>query len=382
MKYTSFFIAVIVVAFSIASCNSKKENASLEAKKTQLAELQKKQDELTAQIIQLQQEIDALDENSNSQKTGKLISTELIQTKTFRHYIEMQGTATSKENVMILPEASGVVKQILVSEGQAVSKGQILMVLDDEMIVKQIEEVKTQYDLLKIIYEKQKSLWDQKIGSEVQYLEAKNRKESTEKSLERLNTQLEKTRVKSPINGTIDEILVNTGELAGPSRQVIRVVNLDEVQVHADASENYIRSIKKGDSVQVSFPAINIVKQATINAVGQVINPVSRTFGVDVKLQNADKTLKANLMAILKVADYENEKALTVPTKWIQQDQSEDFIYVAVTENGKQLAKKRVIKKGKSYNGETEVLEGILNGDVLITEGSRDVTDSEVVRTK
>lgn len=381
MKYFSLFIATTILAFTIA-CNNNKDNGSLESKKVQLAELQKKQDELTTQIIQLQQEIDALDENTSSQKVGKLISTLPIETKPFRHFIEMQGSATSKENVLILPEANGVVKQILVNEGQPVTKGQILMVIDDEMIVKQIEEVKTQYDLLKIIYEKQKSLWDQKIGSEVQYLEAKNRKESTEKSLERLNSQLEKTRVKSPINGTVDEILVNTGELAGPSRQVIRVVNLDEVQVHADASENYIRSIKKGDSVQVSFPAINIVKHATISAVGQVINPVSRTFGVDVRLLNTDKTLKANLMAILKVADYENAKALTVPTKWIQQDQNEDFVYVTATENGKQVAQKRAIKKGKSYNGETEIIEGIKDGDILITEGSRDVTEGEIVRTK
>lgn len=381
MKYFSLFIATTILAFTIA-CNNNKDNGSLESKKVQLAELQKKQDELTTQIIQLQQEIDALDENTSSQKVGKLISTLPVETKPFRHFIEMQGSATSKENVLILPEANGVVKQILVNEGQPVTKGQILMVIDDEMIVKQIEEVKTQYDLLKIIYEKQKSLWDQKIGSEVQYLEAKNRKESTEKSLERLNSQLEKTRVKSPINGTVDEILVNTGELAGPSRQVIRVVNLDEVQVHADASENYIRSIKKGDSVQVSFPAINIVKHATISAVGQVINPVSRTFGVDVRLLNTDKTLKANLMAILKVADYENAKALTVPTKWIQQDQNEDFVYVTATENGKQVAQKRAIKKGKSYNGETEILEGIKDGDILITEGSRDVTEGEIVRTK
>jgi RND family efflux transporter MFP subunit len=255
------------------------------------------------------------------------------------------------------------------------------MIIDDEMISKQIEEVKTQYDLLKIIYGKQKSLWDQNIGSEVQYLEAKNRKESTEKSLERLNAQLEKTRVKSPINGTVDEIMVNTGELAGPSRQVIRVINLDEVFIHADASENYIGSVKKGDSVVIAFPAINVVKRATINAVGQVINPTSRTFGVDVKLQNNDKTLKANLLSIIKVADYQNDKALTVPTKWIQQDHSQDIIYVSINDNGKSVAQKRVIKKGKSYNGVTEVLEGINAGEVLITEGSRDVTDGEIVRT-
>jgi RND family efflux transporter MFP subunit len=376
-------IQLVLVSATILflySCGAKKESGSLDAKKAQLTELQKKQDAITSQIIQLQQEIDALDSLSAAAKVGKLISVQPLDFKEFHHYLEMQGTATSKENVLILPEASGVVKQIYVSEGQQVSKGQVLMLIDDELIVKQIDEVKTQYDLLKTIFEKQKLLWDQKIGSEVQYLEAKNRKESTEKSLERLNAQLEKTRVKSPINGTVDEVLVNTGELAGPSRQVIRVVNLNEVQVHADAPENYVGSVRKGDSVVVSFPAIGATKRATITAVGQVINPTSRTFGVEVKLPNADKTLKANLMAIMKVADYENNKALTVPTKWIQQDHNQDYVFVSVTENGKNIAKKRIIKKGKSYNGETEILEGLIKGDILITEGSKNVTDSETVR--
>jgi RND family efflux transporter MFP subunit len=364
-----------------AGCGGdKKDNATLETKKAKLAELQKKQDALTMEIIALQQEIDVLDSVSASSKVGKLVITQVAEQKYFRHYIEMQGTATSKENVAILPEASGLIKQILVTEGQSVSKGQTLMVIDDEAIVKQINEVKTNYELANTIYEKQKMLWEQKIGSEVQYLEAKNKKESAENALERLNVQLSKFRVTSPINGTVDEISVNTGELASPQRQVIRIVNLDEIQVHADASENYISAVQKGDSVMIHFPAINISKRATINAVGQVINPVNRTFGVDVKLNNNDKSLKANLMAIMKVSDYENKKAITVPTKWIQQDGNQDFIYVAVTEGGKTIAKKRAVKKGNTYNGETEILDGLIAGDVLITEGSRDITDGEAVR--
>jgi len=364
-----------------AGCGSgKKDNATLETKKAKLAELQKKQDALTLEIIQLQQEIDVLDSVSATAKTGKLVTAQKAELKHFRHFIEMQGTATSKENVAILPEASGVIKQILVTEGQSVSKGQVLMILDDEALAKQIDEVQTGYELANTIYEKQKMLWEQKIGSEVQFLEAKNKKETAEKALERLNIQLSKFRVTSPINGTVDEINVNAGELASPQRQVIRIVNLDEVQVHADASENYISAVHKGDSVLVNFPAINVSKRTIIHAVGQVINPVNRTFGVDVKLSNADKSLKANLMAIMKVSDYENKKALTVPTKWIQQDGNQDFLYVAVTEGGKTIAKKRTVKKGNTYNGETEILEGLIAGDNVITEGSRDITDGEVVR--
>jgi membrane fusion protein, multidrug efflux system len=240
--------------------------------------------------------------------------------------------------------------------------------------------VQTGYDLAKTIFEKQKMLWDEKIGSEVQFLEAKNKKETAEKALERLQVQLSKTRITSPINGTVDEIMANVGELASPQRQVIRVVNLDEIQIHADASENYITSVYKGDSVFIHFPAINVTKRTVIQSVGQVINPVNRTFGVDVKLNNTDKSLKANLMAIMKVSDYENKKAITVPTKWIQQDGNQDFIYVVVNEGGKNIARKRVVKKGMTYSGQTEILDGLIPGDMLITEGSRDITDGEVVR--
>jgi membrane fusion protein, multidrug efflux system len=380
MKTQRYLPLLLITLLALASCkDKKKENASLEAKKEQLAKLQKQQDALTLQIIQIQQEIDALDSVSSAAKIGKLINSSKIELKHFKHYIEMQGNASSKENVSIIPDMNGMVKQILVTEGQLVTKGQVLMILDDELIVKQLEEVQTQYELAKTIYEKQKSLWDQKIGSEVQFLEAKNRKESLEKNIERINSSLGKTRVKSPINGVVDEVLINTGEMAA-GRQVIRVVNLDELQINADAPESFVGRIKKGDSVIVHFPAIGQTRNTTILAVGQVINPINRTFRVDVKLNNSDKALKANLLGILKVADYHNKKAIVVPTKWVQQDHDQDFVYVVIEENGKNIARKRIIKKGNTYNGETEVLDGLQPGDVLITEGSRDITDGEVVR--
>jgi len=370
----------LFIAFAmLIACNNEDKN-SLEAKKTELVKLEKKADDLHFKIKELRAEIEKLDTANYQPETGKLVNIEPLEIKHFRHYIEMQGNAQSKENVLILPEASGVVKQILVSEGQNVSKGQTLIVIDDELITKQLDELKTQYELALTIFNKQQSLWEQNIGSEVQFLEAKNRKETLEKTIGRIESQLAKYRVQSPINGTVDEILINTGELASPGRQVIRVVNLEEIQIHADAPETYVGSIRKGDSVQVNFPAVNINRQAVILAVGQVINPINRTFGVDVKISNADKTLKANLMAILKVADYENKKALTVPTKWIQQDHNEDFVFVAVMEEGVKVARKQVIEKGRTYGGETEIISGLKAGDILITEGSRDITDGEFLR--
>lgn len=377
----SYVIMIFLAASYLSGCRTTTNQPdSLEEKRKQLDRLQKQQDALTMKIIQLQQEIDALDSMVASSKTGKLVNTLTLQPKQFRHYIEIQGNASSKENVAIVPDMNGVVKQILVDEGQPVAKGQILMILDDELIIKQLEELNTQYMLAKTIYEKQQSLWEQRIGSEVQYLEAKNRKESLEKNIERIQATLEKTRVKSPINGVVDEIMINVGEMAA-GRAVIRVVNIDELQINADAPESYIGKIRKGDSVWVYFPAIGQMRKATVMAVGQVINPINRTFRVDVKLNNRDNLLKANLLGILKLADYENKQALTVPTKWIQQDHDQDYVYVVSTnEQGKSIARKRIIHKGHTYNGETEVLEGLHAGEQLITEGSRDLTDGELIR--
>jgi RND family efflux transporter MFP subunit len=364
----------------LAACKgNKKEKDTLESKKKKLSKLQKQQDALTLKIIQLQQEIDALDSAAAASKIGKLVNFTRLEQKHFKHFVEMQGNAASKENVAVVPDMNGLVKKILVTEGQPVVKGQVLMLLDDELIVKQMEELQTQYALAKTIYEKQQTLWDQKIGSEIQFLEAKNRKESLEKNIERVQASLEKTRVKSPINGVVDEVMINVGEMAA-GRAVVRVVNLEEIQINADAPESLVGKIKKGDTVQVYFPAIGQSRVTTILAVGQVINPVNRTFRVDVKLSNTDNMLKANLLGILRVSDYENKQAITVPTKWIQQDHDRDFVFVIVNEDGKTIARKRLIKKGKTYNGETEVLEGLQAGELLITDGSRDLTDGEIVR--
>src|SRR5690606_4267771 len=203
----------LFIAFAmLIACNNEDKN-SLEAKKTELVKLEKKADDLHFKIKELRAEIEKLDTANYQPETGKLVNIEPLEIKHFRHYIEMQGNAQSKENVLILPEASGVVKQILVSEGQNVSKGQTLIVIDDELITKQLDELKTQYELALTIFNKQQSLWEQNIGSEVQFLEAKNRKETLEKTIGRIESQLAKYRVQSPINGTVDEILINTGEL-------------------------------------------------------------------------------------------------------------------------------------------------------------------------
>lgn len=378
VKVIGIFLLSFLIFFS--ACNQEKENKSLTDKKNKLIQLQGQQNALLKQIISLQQEINEV-ENIKSFEEGKLVSLQKLTPTDFQHLIEIQGTVYSKQNVMLFPETNGVITKIWVNEGQNVKQGETLVTIDSEIYSAQLAELNKQYELAKTIFEKQKNLWDQNIGSEVQFLEAKSRKETLEKSIHRIEVMVEKSNIKSPINGIIDEINFNEGEFASTQRQVLRVVNLDEVYVKADATEIYINAIKKNDSIHIDFPALNESRKAKINAVGQVINPVNRTFGIDVKLPNLNRKLKANLLAILKIADYQNPSAIVVPTKWIQQDHSQDFVFIAVEENQQLIARKKIIEKGKTYNGSTEILAGLEQDDLLITEGSNDIADGEIIKT-
>jgi RND family efflux transporter MFP subunit len=254
-------------------------------------------------------------------------------------------------------------------------------VLDDDIIRKQLEELQVALSLAKTVYEKQKKLWDQKIGSELQFLQAKNNFEALQGKLASAQAQQNRTRIKSPINGTVDNIDVNVGELASPGRQVLRVVNLSQLKVVADAAENYIGSVSQGDSANLNFPALGLNYAAKISYVGQVINATNRTFPIEIRLNNKDNVLKANLLAVIQVVDYENDSALVLPTRYVAEMGKDYVVYLSdVDSTGATVARRQIVKTGKSYNGETEILEGLKKGDVIIAEGSRDVSNGEDIK--
>lgn len=374
------FILVLALTIVVASCGGNAD--SLEKKKAKLEKKEQQYEDLAVEIHELKAAIDALDTNAKKPSTGRFVSLLTIEQSNFKHYIELQGMAKSDENVSVTTDLGGTVLQVLVDEGDKVHKGQVLLILDDNIIQKQIDELKVSLDLATDVFERQERLWKQNIGSEMQYLQAKNNKESLEKKLAAANAQLAKTRVVSPIDGTVDNISINAGELASPGYPLVRVVDLSKIELRADAAENYLPAIKQGDSVLVEFPAIGVKRSTVIDYVGQVIDPTNRTFGVQVKLDNKKRDLKANLLAVIEVVDYENDSAIVVPTKYIQQIKDKQVVYVKGTNaDGQMVAERREVVTGKTYGGNTEVLSGLHLGDQIVGEGSRDVANGEEIRT-
>ena len=374
--YIASFIAISV----LIGCNGGEE--TLEMKQERLKNLQSQYEKIGEQINDLEKEIEKIDSTAIAPPEGKLITTMDVPVKDFEHYIEMQWTIQSKENITLTSDIGGRVEAIYVDEGEKVQKGELLIKIDDETIQTNIAEIQTSLDLAESLYQKQKRLWEQGIGSEVQYLEAKNRKEALEKRLQTTFAQLEKTRIKSPINGTVDKIFAKIGEMAAPGVPQVRVVNIDQVKVEAMASEAYVGTIQEGDSVIVTFPSLDEERRAVVTSVGQVIHPANRTFEVNVALDNKDNMLKPNLLAMIKIADYVKDSAVVIPTKYVQHSNRGEYVYTVNQQNGELVANKVPIETGRTYNGETEVVTGLKGGEELIAAGYREVIDGEQLRIK
>jgi RND family efflux transporter MFP subunit len=274
----------------------------------------------------------------------------------------------------------GVITSVLVKEGDRVSKGQTLAVIDDAVLRQSVEELKTGLDLASTVFEKQQNLWNQKIGSEVQYLQAKNNKEGLERKLATLNSQLAMARITSPISGVIDEVNIKPGEAAAPGLGVIRVVNLSEVKVKARIADSYINAVKKGDEVKITLPDIKEEFSGKVSFVGQVVNPQSRTFDIEVSLKNRDEKLKPNMLAVVNINDKTVKDAIVIDANFVQQSESGDIVFVAGTEGNSQKAEMRKVKTGLTYNGQVEVLEGLKAGERLITSGYQDLVDGQVIK--
>lgn len=374
MKAKSLIVLLAIMA--VAGCRSQDD---LAAKKQKLEELKKQQENLQFKIMELEKQILALDSSAlKEKKSGRLITTFTAQAKPFHSYIDIQGTAESDLNVAVSAEMGGEVVKILVEEGDAVKQGQLLIQLDDAVLQKQLADLEVSLELAATVFEKQQKLWEKKIGSEMQYLQAKSNKESLEAKKLTLQTQLAKTRITSPVSGTAENINIKLGEMARPGFPLLNVVNLDMIQVKADVPERYVAVVKKGEEVLVEFPSLGIRRQAAIASVGNIIHPSSRTFSVEINIPNKDHVLKANLLALIKFSEYTNPSAITVPTRIIQREGGQDFVY-AVLHNSDPVAVRRNITTGRTYGGETEVLAGLSNGDVVVNDGFQYVTDGALV---
>jgi len=371
-------IALFAVVLVFQACEQPSE---LDKKR---AELKKKKSELTdirEKIATLESEISTLDpEFAKSNRKSTLVSIIPVEKKDFKSYVEISGSVESRKNVDITAETIGVVEKIHVDEGQYVKQGQLLLQLENQVLRTNLAELKTSYELAKTMFERQSNLWDKKIGTEVQYLEAKNRKESLENQMATLKAQIDKTYIRAPFSGTVDALDAKVGMLAQPGVPLIRLVSMNNMYITADISETYIGSFNRGNMALVSIPALNLEFESEISSVGQVINPDNRTFSIEVKIPDQKVHLKPNLIAVLKIKDYEIENAPVIPTNLIQKDGEGDFVYIVTSEGDIQTAKKVSIERGKTYQNRTVVLNGLKGDESLIDEGFRDVSDGVNVR--
>ena len=366
---TNFPFLIITILVLAASCGPKDE---ISIKKEELAKMKADAASLRTSIETLEKEIAVLDpEFAKENRKSILISTTKVEKKHFEHFVEVTGSVLSKKNVSISGEVLGRIQEITAVEGMRVSKGQILAKIDAETILRNIDEVEKQLELAKILFDKQDRLWKQQIGTEIQYLESKNRKETLEANLASLKTQQSKTLVRAPFNGTVETVRVRVGELAQPGTPMFQFVGESDLFIEADISESYVGVLSKGDSVEVSFPSINKVMKTKVSAIGSIINPNNRTFKVEVFLPNIPE-VKPNMISVLKIQDYKNKESVIVPTHLILADNRGDYLFTV--ENG--VAKKKYIKRGYTFADETEVVEGLTGSETLVDKGFREVGDN------
>ena len=344
-------------------------------KKAQLDQLKKQHDEITAQILQLEKEL-----NPQGTATATPVSIILVKKAPFEHYIEVQGRVDGNENIGVSPRSPGVVNKILVREGDFVKKGQLLAELDAEVLKQNLKDLQSQLKFATDLYVKQKNLWDQNIGSEVQYLTAKNNKESVENKISTVQDQINMSDITSPIDGTVEDIPIRVGQMAVAGAPAFRVINFSKAKIVADVGEAYSSKINTGDHVQVFLPDFNQTLEQKVTFASKFINATNRTFTVEAELPSGQNVYRANMVAVVRVKDYMNSSCIAVPQNYIQSSKNEGtFIFLAKDESGKKLARKAFVKTGISYNGLTEITEGLKEGDSLITAGYKDLYEGQLI---
>ena len=360
----------------ISSCGeAKKESVNLLKLKTEKNSLIRQIDSLSEILNSVELNISKLDTNKRLPSVTVFNAKE----KLFQHFIEVQGTVEADQSVELYPENSGSITNIYVKEGQKVYKGQTLIQIDNSVLKSSIVELETQFELAKTTFERQKRLWDQNIGSEIQFLQAKAQKEGLENSLESLKAQENKLKISAPFSGTIDEMFAKIGGLAAPMIPAVRLVNLNQIHVESEVTETYLKYVRKGTQVELFFPSIGKNISANVSQVGNYINPNNRSFKVRVDINNQNNELKANLLADIKINDFK-KMGVVIPAKLIQKDrEGKQYVYTVIKEKGNYLSKKNYIKAGMTYETDAFIIEGIQIDDLIVDKGARLIKANEMV---
>ncbi|WP_339846504.1 efflux RND transporter periplasmic adaptor subunit [uncultured Dokdonia sp.] len=381
------YITLAILSIALVSCGGDSNGKSVETllESGTVEELQSKKEALKAEITtsneQLAQIEKVLEEKTPRDKKEVLITTMTVKDTLFNHFIEVQGNVETKQNVLIYPEYQGTLSRVLVKEGQRVRKGQTLARIDDGGLGSQVAQVESQAALAKTTFERQQRLWDQKIGSEIQYLQAKTQYESSQNMVNQIRSQLGKTTVTAPFSGVIDEVITDQGTVVAPGVAIFRIVNLDNMYVAAEIPESYLPTVTAGKTVKVEFPVLGESIDATVRQTGNYIKPSNRSFAIEVDVPNKDGKVKPNLTARLSINDYTAENAILIPLNVINENaDGEQYVYIAFAKADEMIAQQKIITTGKSQGDRIEVLSGVEVGDKIIVEGARSVKDNQAVK--
>ena len=389
-------LSILTIGILITSCGGD-QTQSTEAiiASGNVEALQNKKVELSASASTIKEELaqieKALETLNPAEKKEILVTTAMVKDTLFNHFVEIQGNVETKQNVLVYPEYQGTLLRVHVKKGQRVSKGQTLARIDDGGLGSQVAQLETQEALAKTTFERQQRLWDQKIGSEIQFLQAKTQYESAQNMVKQMKSQLGRTVVKAPFSGVIDDVITEQGTVVAPGMPLFRIVNLSNMYVSAEVPETYLKSIQKGKHVSVYFPVLDETVETTIRQAGDYINPANRSFPIEIDVPNKKGNIKPNLTARLSINDYTADNAILIPLNVINENaEGEQYVYIAEVytepsrstkaEDKTTVAKQQIITTGLSQGDKIEVLTGLKAGDQIIVEGARSVKDDQEVK--
>ncbi len=370
-------ILYTILAITVVACGNKEKSITDIISSKDIKAIKTERSKVVAELKLLDDALVQLD----TIKKLPLVSTLQPKTQAFNHFVEIQGNVETKQNLILFPEMGGLLKRVLVKDGQRVSKGQTIAIIDDAGLKEQLAQLSARADLSKTTFERQERLWKQKIGSEIQFLQTQTAYLADLNAVKQLKTQIDKVNIHAPFSGIIDEVITDEGSFVAPGQTPIaRLVNLNNMTIAAEIPETYVRFVKKGKKVKAFFPVLDKHTETVITQAGNFINPNNRKFKVEMQVPKNIEA-KPNMSVRLLVNDYQNEQAILIPQSIISENENnEEYIYVAVKENGKYMAKKSFIKTGKTSKNDIEVLEGLSTNSQIIIEGARTIREGQQIK--
>lgn len=388
MRKINQILTLIITLSIVVGCGGNESSVESILTEGNMENIRAKKKELAAQYNELEDQIALLDSAIAANTVNSnlpLVTTLQTQKEKFLHYVELQGDVTTKQNVLIYPEAPGTLLKVHVVEGQKVKKGQLLGTVDNGGLESQLIQMKTQLELAKTTFERQNRLWDQKIGSEIQYLQSKTNYEAQKNAVDQMQSQLDKYYIRAPFSGIIDDIIKDEGTVVspGPGSEIFRIINLSDMYIEVLVPESYITSVSPGKEVKVFFPVLNTSLSTRVRETGNYINPNNRSFSAKIPVPNKDGMIKPNLTAKVQINDYTSNEAILIPQSVISENADGDqYVYVVrdMKEDRTATAKRAIITTGQTQDGMVEILSGIDAGENIILEGARSVKDGQQVK--